>query len=300
MKNKINLFMKNSFIILSLILTLTSTYSQKWDVPAIDATKNSHISFDAETRKKGEKIYINSCQSCHGQSGKNNPAKIVPIPKDPASKEYQANTDGELYYKITIGRGAMPQFKTALSEEDRWFVISYVRSFNTNYKQKEIIASVKEKANARLSSSYNHSDSTIIIWVSDSNAKPIKNAEVTLYAIRYFGKLPIGDPVVTDNAGYARFKQTSDLPGNTNGKINIKAKLSNEDQYGHASIDTFVIAFVKNKHRNMRDERAMWNSARKAPLWITCTYLGAVLIIVSLIVYVLLLLKKIKEKGSNN
>ena len=41
----------------------------------------------------------------------------------------QKQTDGELFYKITEGRGDMPSFKKKIpDDEDRWLVINYVRT----------------------------------------------------------------------------------------------------------------------------------------------------------------------------
>jgi mono/diheme cytochrome c family protein len=38
-------------------------------------------------------------------------------------------TDGEIFYQISEGRKPMPAFKRKLTEEQRWQLVLYVRSF---------------------------------------------------------------------------------------------------------------------------------------------------------------------------
>ena len=38
-------------------------------------------------------------------------------------------TDGELYWQTTYGRRPMPAFAHKLSDEQRWKVVDYIRTF---------------------------------------------------------------------------------------------------------------------------------------------------------------------------
>ena len=38
-------------------------------------------------------------------------------------------TDGEIFWKISEGRQPMPSFKKQLSEEQRWQMVHYLRTF---------------------------------------------------------------------------------------------------------------------------------------------------------------------------
>ena len=40
-------------------------------------------------------------------------------------------TDGEIFWKLTVGRNRMPPFDKTLSEEERWAIVHYVRSLKT-------------------------------------------------------------------------------------------------------------------------------------------------------------------------
>ena len=52
---------------------------------------------------------------------------LNPKPADWTSKRVQDESDGELFWKISNGRGAMPPWKH-LPEQDRWALIRYIRS----------------------------------------------------------------------------------------------------------------------------------------------------------------------------
>ena len=48
---------------------------------------------------------------------------------DFSSEEFQAQTDGELFYKTTIGRDDMQEYtKKMPDDEDRWLIVNYMRT----------------------------------------------------------------------------------------------------------------------------------------------------------------------------
>jgi mono/diheme cytochrome c family protein len=94
-----------------------------WPVPAQDAAKTNLIKSDATSMSAGETTYTTSCKMCHGIDGK----KLANA--DLTSTDFQAQTDGAIFYKITTGKGSMPSYKTKLADdEDRWNLVNYVRS----------------------------------------------------------------------------------------------------------------------------------------------------------------------------
>ena len=72
-----------------------------------------------------------NCVTCHGPKGKGDGVAAValppPKPADWTSAKVQSETDGELFWKISNGRGAMPPWKS-LPEKDRWEVVNYIRT----------------------------------------------------------------------------------------------------------------------------------------------------------------------------
>jgi mono/diheme cytochrome c family protein len=105
--------------------------TDKWIAPAGEARKKNPIAPGEPSLAAGQKIYLKRCVACHGKAGNGDgpdaadlgihPAKL----SDPVTRE---ETDGELFWKITVGKKPMPNYGARLSPTDRWNVINYLRS----------------------------------------------------------------------------------------------------------------------------------------------------------------------------
>jgi mono/diheme cytochrome c family protein len=105
--------------------------TEKWIAPAPEGRKKNPIAVSESSLAAGRKIYVKRCVACHGKTGNGDgpdaadlgihPAKL----SDPA---IQRETDGALFWKITVGKKPMPNYGTRLSPTDRWNVINYLRS----------------------------------------------------------------------------------------------------------------------------------------------------------------------------
>ena len=79
---------------------------------------------------EGKQVFETNCVICHGPAGKGDGpvgAALNPKPVDLTAKAVQAQSDGDLFWKISTGRGAMPSWQT-LSEKDRWSLVQFIRS----------------------------------------------------------------------------------------------------------------------------------------------------------------------------
>jgi mono/diheme cytochrome c family protein len=123
-----------SFIVAVAAITLvagaamTSAWAQgPWNAPA-DAKKTKNPVKGVGNAKK---TIETNCVTCHGASGKGDGAAAAalppPKPADWTSAKVQAESDGELFWKISNGRGAMPPWKH-LPEKDRWEIVNYIRT----------------------------------------------------------------------------------------------------------------------------------------------------------------------------
>jgi mono/diheme cytochrome c family protein len=78
-----------------------------------------------------KKLVETNCVTCHGASGHGDgPAAAALPPPKPAnwtSDAVQKQSDGEIFWKITNGRGAMPPWKH-LPEKERWEIVNYIRT----------------------------------------------------------------------------------------------------------------------------------------------------------------------------
>jgi mono/diheme cytochrome c family protein len=85
----------------------------------------------------GKIIFETQCASCHGSRGYGDgpaAASLNPQPANLADRQMlDSLSDGYLFWRVSEGgmmapfNSAMPAWKTTLSEEQRWHVISYVR-----------------------------------------------------------------------------------------------------------------------------------------------------------------------------
>lgn len=104
-----------------------------WEIPAkYISMKNPNKAGDADAINLGKTIYAKHCRSCHGNTGLGDGPKaknLETFPGDFSSAKFQALKDGELYFMSYVGRDEMPNFeKKILDEEERWAVVSYMRS----------------------------------------------------------------------------------------------------------------------------------------------------------------------------
>ena len=282
-----------------LLACASQVLGQDWVVPADRAARLSIFPFNDETRNTGEKIYMTNCSSCHGTPGKNNFLNLVPPPGDPATDKIQKNKDGELFYKVSTGRGQMPSFRSVLSGNDIWNVISFIRSFNSSYKQ-EIMAVVTSSAypgaEIRMNLSYNPGDTVIALSAMayrEDQKIPVADAAVRLFVTRYFGALQIDEEKITGKDGKALFRIPDDLPGDTAGKIIVRARFTDEGLFGSVTKDTVLQAGIKITPVSLVAERAMWNNVRKAPGWVILTFSAGMLLVWGFIFLVLLKLRDI-------
>lgn len=83
---------------------------------------------------QGRTIYMAHCQSCHGATGVGNgPAAAgLEAPGLDLRAQVAARSDARLYRMISQGiRGTgMPAFIGRLTEDERWHVINYIRTFD--------------------------------------------------------------------------------------------------------------------------------------------------------------------------
>jgi mono/diheme cytochrome c family protein len=104
--------------------------------PAEYAGKTNPLANDQAAATAGKQIFDNNCSPCHGMDAKGDgpaAASLNPKPADLAAVE-SGLSDAYMFWRISEG-GAMPPFnsqmpswKTTLTEEQIWQVITYLRT----------------------------------------------------------------------------------------------------------------------------------------------------------------------------
>jgi mono/diheme cytochrome c family protein len=273
-----------------------------WNVPADKKAKNSYIKFDAASASQGEAIYTKNCLSCHGNPGKGNSLKSLnPIPPDLSSSKTQELTDGEFFYILSTGRMIMPSFKNVLSEDERWRVISFIRSSNKSYVQVLSKFDPNKSKLVKINMSFDeatHKIKALVVANEKTGAIPVKDAEIALFANRYFGRLQIDKSTRTDKNGVANFIFPKDLPGNKAGIVELVAKV-NDENYGEIESASKMKIGIPTDKPALNENRAIWNVLAKAPIWIIVLYSSGVIVFGLILLYLLNNLRKLKKIGDN-
>ncbi|MGE4287224.1 MAG: cytochrome c [Salinivirgaceae bacterium] len=286
-----------------LSFTLWAQETQPWDIPEDQADKTAPAMFTPDMAKVGKDVYLKTCTSCHGDPGKNNPAKLNPVPSDLASPGVASQSDGTLHYKIVHGKGLMPAFKNTLSATDIWNVIAYIRSFHTDYVQLEPrVIKTFGGSSLKLTLEYLKEElkfKVLAVGVKDEMETPAEGVELALFANRYFGKLQLGESKTTNARGEAFFDVPENLPGNEKGELTLQAKVVDTDTYGDVLTNGVFAAGEPTNKPGLTEKRAMWNVGSMAPWWISLVYPLGVLAVLGTIGYILLLLKKVYSQGND-
>ncbi len=109
----------------------TAVWAQgKWEAPPEAKKLKNPLPKSDKVLAQGKKLAETNCVPCHGTSGKGNGPAAAALPVKPAdwtSPAVQSETDGEIFWKISNGRGPMPPWKY-LPESDRWALVHFVRT----------------------------------------------------------------------------------------------------------------------------------------------------------------------------
>ena len=121
------------FSILGISVLLIVYLARNWSVMAKARKLQNPVPATPEALAAGKESYREHCQSCHGENGDGKGDKAPELSVTPGdftdAREMHHYADGELYWQITYGRRPMPAFASKLSEEKRWQLVDYIRTF---------------------------------------------------------------------------------------------------------------------------------------------------------------------------
>ena len=97
------------------------------NAPASAKSEKNPYAGQADAMTAGKTVYSSTCVTCHGLGGQGT-GNVPPLSDGPA----QTASDGEIFWYITKGDpgNGMPSWKS-LPEEQRWQVVSYVKSLGS-------------------------------------------------------------------------------------------------------------------------------------------------------------------------
>ena len=114
------------------MLIVLSAFSQDlWQAPKSAVSIINPYAGNKIAAQKGQALFSKLCWTCHGKTGDGDgpaAANLKPKPKSFSSADLQKQSDGELFWKLSTGKGMMVPYKHSLSEEKRWQLINYIRT----------------------------------------------------------------------------------------------------------------------------------------------------------------------------
>ncbi len=116
------------------LLSFGKLIQEEWKVPDKYEKMKNTTEANAENLAIGKTLYSKHCKSCHGKTGQGDGTKSGEVDGDLgdfSSEEFQAQSDGALFYKSYIGRDDMPNYEKKMTEEDIWILVHYMRLLGT-------------------------------------------------------------------------------------------------------------------------------------------------------------------------
>ncbi len=281
--------------VLAVLLLQNFAYA-KWEIPEDKKQLKNPLEFSGKNILKGKKLYQdNGCAGCHGMPSEG--SNISPTQPDLGSKKILAHPDGELFYKMTEGGGAgMPPYSGSISEEDRWAITAYIRSFDSNAK--ELIVGTLDIPEIKMGLSINQPSKEVIAKVeevkTDGQMATVENAEVAFFVKRMFGKMKLGT-ATTNLSGEAKIKLPSNLSGTETGELELVAEMADVGSYGEVAQSLSAPVGRKAQVENLLTENSLWGPAANTPLWLIFSFFGCLILTFLVIIYVLVGMFRLKK-----
>ena len=286
---------KWSFLIAALLLPWAHQVSgQDWIVPADQSTVANPLEYNLENVKAGKVLYTLNCKSCHGDPGKNNPLALVPLPVDIASDRMHLNTEGDLFYKITNGKGVMPPFEASISEDDRWKLVNFIM----NYKPGgEVIMVDAPPVKAKLLASINEEKTIVEILAEVENKNRtftgLSNTPIIISSKQAFGFIEIGQ-AMTNESGRAEFEIPDNLIGDEEGFVSIVVSLNDEYDAQDVALKKAKVGSQKIVPKLIQGE-VLWSTNDHIQLWLLFSYLaaaGGAWVVIGYVIYQIVKIRK--------
>jgi mono/diheme cytochrome c family protein len=115
----------------TLLCYTSSSQSTNWVAPKDADNMKNPLTGNASILADAKTLYVANCGPCHGEKGRGDgPAAqgLNPKPADHTSVAVQNESDGALFWKLSEGRNPMPGYKKIFSDQQRWELITFIRT----------------------------------------------------------------------------------------------------------------------------------------------------------------------------
>lgn len=102
-----------------------------WKAPSAVNKLVNPIKDLSQALREGKNLYASQCSICHGEYGEGDGVAgmgLTPKPADLTSKEFQKQSDGAIFWKLTSGRPPMASYAEIFTAKQRWQMVTYLRT----------------------------------------------------------------------------------------------------------------------------------------------------------------------------
>lgn len=117
----------------------SNNHNAHWMSPEKELTRVNPIKQDINSIVRGDTLYNKNCALCHGAEARGNGPEGKALDPKPSDLKQMSGThpDGGFAWKIANGRGAMPAWKSILSENQIWDLVNYIQSLSATKRHGE-------------------------------------------------------------------------------------------------------------------------------------------------------------------
>lgn len=236
--------------------------------------------------------------------------KFVPVPAITVKVFLGQEADANLLGIVQTNKDGKGVVTFPVSVKSMWdsvsqFTLMATSEANKQYESASGEASVT-KAKITIDTVFTDGIRSIIATVkakSGNDWTPAPDVETKIIIKRSIGNLSVGDAetYTTDSSGQAtaEFKKI-DMPGDANGNIVLVAKTEDNELYGNISIEQPVKWGMPFTPVNTFDERTLFATRDKAPLWLLFLAGSTVVSVWSVIIYLVRQIIKIRKIGMDD
>jgi mono/diheme cytochrome c family protein len=117
---------------LAIPASATDDVTGPWIAPDDAKRVQNPVKVTPEGMAEATEIFRDTCSLCHGPHGAGDGSLAKTLPQKPANftdpKLMKDVTDGELFWKMSKGRGVMPAWEDQFSETQLWELVNYLRT----------------------------------------------------------------------------------------------------------------------------------------------------------------------------
>ncbi len=95
-----------------------------------EASADNPVASTPDSIERGRMLFMNNCIQCHGETGRGDGPLAASLPIPPANLYLHIPFHPDQFFFGVMTRGLsgiMPSFETAISEEDRWNILNFLR-----------------------------------------------------------------------------------------------------------------------------------------------------------------------------